>query len=148
MEDQPSVTPHGRTMLDGPTDVTDIERTNSNKVLVEQFVRTILLERRLDSITDYFNGNSLIQHSRAFGDGVSALRTYLTADDNGSGVRYRRLHRVVGEGNFALAQCEGSRAGAPCAFYDLFRVENGKLAEHWTVVQAVPPTLPHENGMF
>lgn len=37
---------------------------------------------------------------------------------------------------------------AQTAFYDLFRVENDKLAEHWDIVFAKPDALPHGNGLF
>jgi predicted SnoaL-like aldol condensation-catalyzing enzyme len=146
MQDQPSETPHGRTMLDGPTEVADLERTGANKAVVEEFVRTVLVERRLDRIPDFFDRDRYIQHSPILDDGVSAFRDHMSRD--GAGTRYLTLHRVVGEGNFALAQSEGTRGGKPYAFYDLFRVENGKLAEHWDVVQAIPERLAHPNGMF
>ena len=61
---------------------------------------------------------------------------------------YTKLHRVVGEGNFVLTQSGGSFAGQPYAFYDLFRLENGKIAEHWDVMQPIPAELPHSNAMF
>lgn len=148
MQDQPASTPHGRTMLDGPTEVIDRERTAGNKALVGEFVRAVLIERRHDRLAEFFDGDRYIQHSPNLADSVAALRAFLSAGRNGSGVHYDTLHRVVGEGNFVLAQCAGMNAGMPSAFYDLYRIENGKLAEHWEVVQPIPATFVHENGMF
>lgn len=45
---------------------------------------------------------------------------------------------VIGEGEF----------GAPSAFWDLFRVADGKIVEHWDVIAPIPDTLPHGNGLF
>jgi predicted SnoaL-like aldol condensation-catalyzing enzyme len=148
VQDQPARTPHGRTMVDGPAAVTDLERTDANKARVEEFVRTVLLERRIERLQDFFEGDRYIQHSPVLDDGVSALRDSISAAGDGAGDRYRILHRVVGEGNFVLTQSEGTRNGEPCAFYDLFRVEHGKLAEHWDVAQVIPPQPAHSNGMF
>lgn len=47
-----------------------------------------------------------------------------------------------------MTQSEGEIGGAPTAFYDLFRVEDGMIVEHWDVVQEIPAEMAHENGMF
>jgi predicted SnoaL-like aldol condensation-catalyzing enzyme len=45
---------------------------------------------------------------------------------------------------------EGSFAGAATSFYDLFRVENGKIAEHWDTIEAIPDrsAWKNDNGKF
>ena len=43
---------------------------------------------------------------------------------------------------------EGTLGGKPTAFFDLWRVSNGKLAEHWDVVADIPATMVHKNGKF
>lgn len=55
---------------------------------------------------------------------------------------------MLAEGNFVLAVSEGQREGVHTAFYDLYRVANGRLAEHWDTVEAVAPTSEwkHANG--
>jgi predicted SnoaL-like aldol condensation-catalyzing enzyme len=45
-------------------------------------------------------------------------------------MKYERIHKVLGEGNFVQVAGEGSFAGRATSFYDLFRVKNGKIAEH------------------
>ena len=61
-----------------------------------------------------------------------------------------RLHRVLAQGNFALAVSEGERAAAHTAFYDLYRVEAGKIVEHWDTIEAVAPPeeWENDNGKF
>lgn len=58
---------------------------------------------------------------------------------------YSRVHKVLGEGNFVLAISEGSFAGKAVTFYDLFRVEGGKITEHWDVVELMLPVDQHQN---
>jgi predicted SnoaL-like aldol condensation-catalyzing enzyme len=57
---------------------------------------------------------------------------------------------VLGEGNFVLVLSEGHFNGEPTSFYDLFRVENGKIAEHWDIVETIPAKSEwkNENGKY
>jgi predicted SnoaL-like aldol condensation-catalyzing enzyme len=72
---------------------------------------------------------------------------YLTSQNNM--FKYTKIHKVLGEGNFVLTVSEGTWNGTSNAFYDLFRMENGKAVEHWDVIQPVPTTgLANNNGMF
>lgn len=59
-----------------------------------------------------------------------------------------RRHRTIAEGEFVLTQSEGMVASKPAVFYDLWRIQQGKIAEHWDVWFEVPATLPHRNGLF
>lgn len=65
-------------------------------------------------------------------------------------LRTGKIHRVLGEGNFVLIVSETVVAGKPIAFYDLFRVENEKIAEHWDVAQEIPAkeNWKNNNGKF
>jgi predicted SnoaL-like aldol condensation-catalyzing enzyme len=47
-----------------------------------------------------------------------------------------------------IATEPGEFGGKPTAFYDLFRVENGMIVEHWDTVQEIPEQMAHDNGMF
>ena len=65
-------------------------------------------------------------------------------------MKYDRIHKVLGEGNFVLIVSEGSFAEAATSFYDLFRVENGKIAEHWDTIETIPDrsAWKNDNGKF
>jgi len=47
-------------------------------------------------------------------------------------------HKVLGQGNFVLMMSEGLFDGKPTAFYDLYRLEEGKQVEHWDVWKDAP----------
>ena len=63
---------------------------------------------------------------------------------------YDQTHFVVADGDFALAASSGSLGGVSSTYYDLFRVQDGKIAEHWDVIEPVAArdTWQNENGKF
>src|SRR6056297_3730165 len=73
---QPPEAPNasGRTLTDGPTEVTDLDRTEANKALVAEFAQAVLIEGDFARITDYIiGGEAYAQHNPLFGDGLTAL---------------------------------------------------------------------------
>ena len=146
-----SPNPSGRTLLDGPTQATDFDKTDAHKKLVAGFVDDILVNGRMEKLAGYFNGDHYLQHNPRIADGLSGLGQALQAMAKaGVTMKYDRVHKVLGEGNFVLVVSEGSFAGKPTSFYDLFRVENGKIAEHWDTIEAIPPRdqWKNPNGKF
>lgn len=143
--------PSGHTMLDGPTTPTDLERTEDNKKLVAAFVDNILVNGRMEHLQDYFNGDQYIQHNPQIADGLTGLQAALKGmAEQGITMNYERVHQVLGEGNFVLTVSEGMFGGKPSAFYDLFRVEGGKIAEHWDTIETIPARSEwkNDNGKF
>lgn len=138
--------PSGHTMIDGATEVKDLDKTEANKQLVASFVSDVLMGKAPEKLASYFDGDNYIQHNPAIADGLSGLGAALEAmAQQGVSMVYDRVHKVLGEGNFVLTISEGSFAGQAVAFYDLFRVEAGKIAEHWDVVEPVLPADQHQN---
>jgi predicted SnoaL-like aldol condensation-catalyzing enzyme len=146
----PNPNPSGHTMTDGQTEARDLEKTEANKRLVRSFVEDIV-NGRMEKLGGYFDGDRYTQHNPQIGDGLSGFRAGLKAmAENGVTMKYDHIRRVAGEGNFVLTVCEGQLGGKLVSFYDLFRVENGKLAEHWDVIQDIPPKdqWKNSNGKF
>jgi len=143
--------PSGHTMTDGPTVAQDLDRTDANKTLVRSFVDDILVNGRMEKLADYFDGDKYTQHNPQIADGLSGLGAALKAmAENGITMKYDRIHRVLGEGHFVAVVSEGTFAGKPTSFYDQFRVENGKIAEHWDTIETIPPKdqWKNNNGKF
>ncbi|WP_282093521.1 nuclear transport factor 2 family protein [Epibacterium ulvae] len=138
----------GRSMTDGPTKITDLDKTEENKAIVTGFVTDILVNGEFGKITDYI-GDTYLQHNPNVGDGLDGLGVFVAyLQENNISFRYKKVHNVVAEGNFVMVQNEGEFGGKPTAFYDLFRVENGMIVEHWDTVQEIPEQMAHDNGMF
>ncbi len=142
-----SANPSGHTMTDGPTQVQDLNQTAQNKALVAAFVDDILVNGRMDKLSRYIDGEHYRQHNPQIADSLSGLGAALQAMVKaGVTMKYSQVHKVLGEGNFVLAISEGELAGQHTAFYDLFRVEAGKIVEHWDTIEAIPPRAAWQNA--
>lgn len=60
-------------MTDGPTQVTDLDKTEPNKSLVRSFVEDILVNGRMDRLGGYFDGDNYVQHNPQIADNLSGL---------------------------------------------------------------------------
>lgn len=143
-------TASGRTQTDGPTEATNLDKTEANKALAKAMVEDILMGKNPEKITDYISTEMYHQHSPDIKDGLSGIVEaveYLTSKNNM--FLYTKIHKVLGEGNFVLTISEGQWNGTTNVFYDLLRFEDGKAVEHWDVIQPIPTEgLANENGMF
>lgn len=144
--------PSGRTQLDGDTEITDLDKTEANKKVVSGFVNDVLLNGQSDKITNYVNPEKYLQHNSSVADGLDGLGAALKYfAENGLVMEYDQVHKVLGEGNFVLTMSEGKFGkGEHVAYYDLFRVEDGLIVEHWDVIQPIPEQSEwkNENGKF
>lgn len=141
----------GRSQIDGPTEATDLDRTGENKKLVEGMVNEVFLGKRPERITDYISSEKYNQHNPGVADGLDGLATALEElAKAGTPMTYSTCHRILGEGNFVLVQSEGTFLKKHVAFYDLFRVENGKIVEHWDTIEEIPArkNWRNANGKF
>lgn len=144
-----SDTPSGNSMVDGATEITDVDLTAENKALVTNFVMDVLHGNAPEKVTNYISTETYIQHNPQIGNGLDGLGAALGAmADAGIVMAYSDTPIVVAEGNFVFTASEGTFGGAPTAFFDLFRVEAGKIVEHWDVVSEIPAEMAHDNGKF
>ncbi|SEG96095.1 Predicted SnoaL-like aldol condensation-catalyzing enzyme [Nonomuraea solani] len=151
LQPQADTTVSGRSETDGPTEVDALDQTEPNRALVTAFVQNILQGGKVDTITDYISTERYHQHNPLIGDGLEGLGAALAAfAEQGIDMVYDTVHKVVAEGSFVLTVSEGRLGSAPTAFYDLFRVENGKIVEHWDATPPIPApdAVPHSNSLF
>lgn len=143
--------PSGRTQIDGATELCDLDKTEANRELVTNFLYDVMQGKRPEKTASYFDGDKYIQHNTGIADGLSGLGSAL-AELARAGIQmiYYKTHRVLAEGNFVLGVSEGSFGGKPTSYYDLWRVENGKIAEHWDVMETIADksTWQNNNGKF
>jgi predicted SnoaL-like aldol condensation-catalyzing enzyme len=144
-------TASGRTQTDGPTTVEDLDKTETNKALAVSLIEDVLMGKNPSKIAEYISSEEYHQHNPQIKDGLDGIVEavqYLTSQNNM--FKYTKIHKVLGEGNFVLTVSEGEwNGGKKYAFYDLFRMKNGKIVEHWDVIQEIPTEgLANDNGMF
>ena len=144
-------TASGRTQTDGPAEITDTDKTDENKILVENLINDVFLGRAPEEITTYISSEQYDQHNPAVEDGLTGLGAALQAyAEAGTPMVYEKNHVILGEGNFVLSVSEGIFMEKKVAFYDLFRIEAGKVVEHWDAIQEVVPEAQalNANGKF
>ncbi|AOA59125.1 nuclear transport factor 2 family protein [Acinetobacter larvae] len=141
----------GRSQLDGPSHVEHTGQEATNKALVSRFFQTALIDGDYEAFRDYTQDNQFAQHSPDIGDGVDAVIDFLTEiRAQGQGLVYHKTHRTLADGQFVLTHSEGSIAAERHAYFELWRVEHGKIAELWDAILAVPEDEQaiHPYGVF
>ncbi|GAA2295197.1 nuclear transport factor 2 family protein [Streptomyces hawaiiensis] len=138
----------GRSQTDGPATVTETGRTEANRALVTEFAEKVFVDADYSVLADYISTETYHQHNPEAADGLDGFGAAAARwAEQGKNLVYKKVHKVIAEGEFVLTQSEGE-FGVPVAYYDLFRVADGKIVEHWDVVAPAPAELPHGNGLF
>ncbi|SDB50251.1 nuclear transport factor 2 family protein [Butyrivibrio sp. INlla16] len=143
--------PSGHTQIDNVAPVKDLDKTEANRETVKGFLNDVMMGKAPEKTADYFNNGKYIQHNTGIADGLEGLGAALAAlAEQGVQMIYSTVHQVLAQGDMVLAVSEGTFGGAPTAYYDLWRVENGKIAEHWDIVETIPEkdTWQNQNGKF
>jgi predicted SnoaL-like aldol condensation-catalyzing enzyme len=130
--------------------VVDREKTEANRSLVRTYRQTVMVDLRFDRIEEFIDGSHYAQHAAKVGDGIARLRERIASVAKEGGQLHLAPRRFVAEGNFVLVLTEGDLPTGPTALYDLFRVENGRIVEHWDVLTPIPPRdqWKNQNGPF
>ena len=143
--------PSGHTPFDGTTEFADLEKTDANKAIVRGFVEDVLMGKAPEKLPSYYDGNNYIQHNVSIADGLDGLGAALAEmAKQGIKMEYFTIHKIFGRGNFVLSVSEGAFAGQPTSYYDLFRIADGKIAEHWDVMETIASEADwkHQNGKY
>ena len=138
----------GHTQVDGPTEPKHAEDTEKNKSLVRNYYREAHIGGRHDSIPKYFSGDFCVRHEPGVADGLGEFMRDLDVLTRNRTIDEIKL--LLGQGDFVFIFAEGTHQGEPCAYIDLYRVENDKIVEHWGFPEQVsPPNVQkNDNGMF
>ena len=131
---QPDQADSSITMTNGSTFIDDSVDGNKSKMVVLNLYRDVFEQKNLDAVNKYIS-DDFIEHCPANG----------LLDNTGYTVK---VHRLIAEGNFVVAQCEYRYMDNASAAYSIFRINADKIEEHWKVEQDIPATMAHCNGMF
>lgn len=126
----------GRTSVDGPSAIDDVDKTDDNKALVRAMIEDILMPGGDPARIDRYVAEDCVQHSAEVPDGREPFRRALADPDRPRW--YHDIVLLVGQGNFVATLCRATWDGVEYAQVDIFRVEGGLVAEHWDVAEPVP----------
>ncbi len=151
LQEKATETASGRTQIDGPTEIIDLDKTEANKALVKNLMNDVFFGGNPNKITEYISTEQYDQHNPGVKDGLADLGKVLQSlAEAGMPMIYEKNHIILGEGNFVLSVSEGIFMKEKVSFYDLFRIENDKVVEHWdTIEKLIPETdAKNSNGKF
>lgn len=130
----------GRTMVDGPTEITDVDKTDTNKAVVRRFFEEVLLGGQFDKVRDFISVEQYHQHNPAVGDGIEGFNLYLQElGTKGIHFAYEKLHLLLGQGNFVSTLSKAKIGEDDYCIIDIFRLQEDFIVEHWDVMEQVLP---------
>lgn len=125
------------------------DQEEMNKKIVLDFYDKAINQKDFAAASQYL-GTKYIQHNPLAADGPEGLKNFLEFAKKNLATYHTEFKRVLADGDFvvvhALAKANPEDRGT--AVMDIFRVENGKVVEHWDVAQPIPEKAANENGMF
>ncbi len=133
----PQATPSGNSMTESPNDddATDPGATEANKAIVKEFTKRVLIEGGHDELADFI-APDITERSPRVGAGLEGWQAALSAGALG---RYEMLFKLIGEGDLVVTYCRVHKEGADHAVFDLYRLRDGRIAEHWDASEEIGP---------
>ncbi len=124
--------------------------THPNGLAALDYYDLIINQRRVADAIDKYIGPTYKQHNPAIGDGPEAAFKSLSEVVDGFPQARAEFKRVIVEGDMVVIHSHGIPAPGDRGFavVDIFCFENGKIVEHWDVIQQVPETSVNANSMF
>lgn len=128
----------GRSMVDGPADVEDLDRTDDNKAIIQAYCDDVLLGRDVGRADTYVSAERFDRHNPTLADGLDAHRTWLAQLTGADpAMRYWKVHRLIGQGNFVVTLSHTQTGRNHYCCFDIYRLRGGKIAEHWDVTEKI-----------
>ncbi|WZB74742.1 nuclear transport factor 2 family protein [Achromobacter insuavis] len=125
------------------------EQEAANKAAVLAFYEKGLNQKDADAAVKYL-GDRYIQHNPNAADGPEGFRKFVAFLRDKYPQSKSEIKRVFTDGDYVILHVHavrepGSRGNA---IIDIFRLEQGKIVEHWDAVQPIPEQSANSNGMF
>ena len=140
-------TASGRSMVDGPTVIEDEDKTEDNRKLITDFAAKILVEAQYDKVTEYISTEQYDQHNPAVEDGLAGFGKFVQESAaKGITMQYVKVHKILVQGNFSALLSHMQLGSEDFCVIDIFRMKNGKIVEHWDVMETIAPKEDWKNS--
>ena len=119
--------------MDGATGIVDLHKTDENKATVRAFATQVLVGRDFGHWDRFVQTTGFVDHDQSRDGSVTAWQRQLKANT------YDKPFHLIGKGNFALIYSKVTRDGEDWAEFDLFRLDDNKIVEHWQNGEVISP---------
>ena len=120
-----------------------------NKRVATEFYDAAINRKDFAAASQYL-GSYYKQHNPTAADGAEGLRAFIDFLKSRFPNQRGEIKRVIAEGDLVVLHVHSTRGDDTPgrAIVDIFRIENGKVVEHWDVIQDIPAQSANANGMF
>jgi predicted SnoaL-like aldol condensation-catalyzing enzyme len=118
-----------------------------NKKMVAEFYQEFFGDKNIAALDKYLAPN-YIQHNPGLPDGREALRQGATVWFKGAPKTKIDIQHLSADGDLVYIHLKSKMGDKTNSVIDIFRIENGKIAEHWDVIQEVPEKSANKHPMF
>jgi predicted SnoaL-like aldol condensation-catalyzing enzyme len=136
-------------VLARPVAAADASQLEENKKTVRAFYEAVLNTKDFDQASKYL-GPKYIQHNPNAADGVEGLKGFVAFLKEKFPNNRSEIKRILADGDYVVVHVHAVREPGTrgLSIIDIFRLDNGKVVEHWDVAQPIPEKAANENGMF
>ena len=135
----------GNDMVLGKFEIKDLDKTEENKALIRSFFVDVFQNANHANVGSYISKEKYIQHNPNVPNGIEAVKQFLSTHD----FNYDFIFKVIGQGDHVVSYSMATFNGQELAVFDIFRIENGKIVEHWDNIEPIPPRSEWANtGKF
>ena len=127
----------------------DSKQMEENKKTVAAFYDAVLNQKDFEKASQYL-GPRYTQHNPGAADGPDGLKGFVAFLKDKFPGNHSEIKRIFADGDYVIVHVHAVREPGTRgnAIIDIFKLENGKVVEHWDVVQPIPEKAANSNGMF
>jgi predicted SnoaL-like aldol condensation-catalyzing enzyme len=121
-----------------------------NKKIAVAFYNKLINEFDAAGAFAQYGGETYIQHTPGMADGQEGVTRFISWLRSSYPESHMEIKRAFSDGDIVILHCHWVRSPGDGgdAVVDFFRVKDGKVVEHWDVIQPVPTTAANTNTMF
>ena len=136
-------------LLARPTLAADAKQMEENKKIIAEFYDAALNQKDFEKASKYL-GSRYTQHNPVAADGPEGLKGFLAFLKDKFPNNRSEIKRIFADGDYVIVHVHAVREPGTRgnAIIDIFKLDNGKVVEHWDAVQPIPEKAANNNGMF